>query len=69
MKKIQRIKLWACKDNERVLIEEYQDEHLDYISKLELPRISKFAPLDKNSWLELTFNEPIEVKTNEEIQS
>ena len=47
MKKIQRIKLWVCKNNERLLIEEYQDEHLDYISKLELPRISKFTPLEQ----------------------
>ena len=65
MKFIQTIKLWACKNNERLLIEEYQDEHFDYISKLELPRISKFTPLDKDSWLELTFDEPVEVKTEE----
>ena len=62
MKQIQRIKLWACKGVERLLIEEYQNEHLDYISKLELPRISKFMPLDKESWLELTFDEPVEIK-------
>ena len=66
MKKIQRIKLWGCKNNERLLIEEYQNEYLDYISELELPRISKFTMLDKDSWLELTFEAPIEVKTEEE---
>ena len=63
MKKTQRIKLWACKNNERLLIEEYQEEYLDYVSKLELPRIYKFTPLDKDSWLELTFEAPAEVKT------
>jgi hypothetical protein len=65
MKKIQRVKLWACSGVERLLIEEYQDEYLDYMSKLELPRISKFEPLKRDAWLQITFEEPVEVKEEE----
>lgn len=65
MKIIQKAQLWACKDNERVLIQEYQDEALDYITRLELPRFSKFKPFDRDSWLEITFEKPVEFNEEE----
>lgn len=65
MEKTQKIQLWACKGVERILIEEYQKEFIDYISNIELPRISQFEPLSKDTWLELTFEDPKELKTEE----
>ena len=64
MKK-QKICIWAVKDNERILIEEINEKYDTYLSRIELPRISKFIPLHKDTWIEIDFREPEEVETKE----